>query len=78
MCIRDSNNTVAACIDHVAEILLDKIGFRGRIIGFDDFFADDGFDGADKTGFKTGVFQDGANHISCGCFPFCTGNTDGV
>lgn len=43
----------AARIYHVAEILLNEIGFRRCVIRFDDFFTDNGFNRADEAGFKS-------------------------
>ena len=53
------DDAFAARIYHVAEILLNEIGFRRCVIRFDDFFTDNGFNRADEAGFKSGIFQNG-------------------
>ena len=70
------NDTVTAGIDHITEILLNQIGFRRSVVGFDDFFSDNGFNRTDQSGFEAGFFQNRAHHIGGGCFSFCTGNTN--
>ena len=70
------HHTVAACVRHSAEILLDDIRFRRGIGGGNGFIPYNGFNRSDQPHLISRVFQDRFHHISGSGFALGSGNTD--
>ena len=70
------NYRITPCIYHFSKILVNGKGFRCGILCRNHFITDNSFNGSDKTNLVTHTFQNRFHHVCCGCFSFCSCNSD--